>query len=61
MAGKDARGSDRNSVVRHSIDYLRKRSLRRIWWNSARVALMREHSGEPPHQPYGHRAAGKRV
>ena len=56
--GRDA---DRDRVVRQSLDYLRKRSLHRVWWSSARIALMRGHSGEPPHQPNGHRATGKRV
>jgi hypothetical protein len=59
--GKDARPGDRNAAVRHSLDQVRKRSLHRIWWNSARVALMRGHSGEPSHKPNGHRAIGKRV
>jgi hypothetical protein len=56
-----ARGGGRDPVVRHSAHYLRKQSLHRVWWNSARVALMRGHSGETPHQPNGHRATGKRV
>jgi len=59
--GKDARHCGRDAVVRHSLGYLRKRSLHRVWWNSARVALMRGHSGETPHQPKGLRAIGKRV
>lgn len=61
MEANDARGGGRNTAVRHSVHYLRKRSLHRVWWNSARVALTRGHSGEPPRQPNGHRANGKRV
>jgi hypothetical protein len=45
----------------HALDYLRKRSQHRIWWSSARVALRRGHGGEPPNQPTGSTAIGKRV
>lgn len=65
MDRKDPRGvardANRDAVVRQSLDYLRKRSLHRVWWNSARVALERGHSGEAPHQPSGLLATGKRV
>lgn len=61
MDGKDARHGDRDALDRRALDDLRKRSLHRIWWSSARVALMRGHSGEPSHQPNDHRATGKRV
>jgi len=62
LENKDVRGTgSREATVQHSLDYLRKRSLHRIWWNSARVALKRGHSWETPHQPNGHRATGKRV
>ena len=61
MEANRARAGGRSGAVQHSVYYLRKRSLHRVWWNSARVALMRGHSGEPPHQPNGHRATGKRV
>jgi len=44
-----------------SLNYLRKRSQHRVWWNSARVAIRRGQSGEPLHQPTGHCAVGKRV
>ena len=56
-----ARDANRDAVVRQSLDYLRKRSLHRVWWSSARVALERGHSGEVPHQPNGLRDTGKRV
>lgn len=46
---------------RRSLDYLRKRSQHRVWWNSARVALRRGRSGEPLNQPTGHYAIGKRA
>ena len=61
MDGKDAHGADRDAMVRQSLENLRKRSLHRVWWSSARVALKRGHSGEPTRQPNGHRATGKRV
>jgi hypothetical protein len=61
VQANDVRGGGRGTMARHPVQYLRKRSLHRVWWNSARVALMRGHSGEPPHQPNGHRATGKRV
>ncbi|WP_394834489.1 hypothetical protein LVJ94_49145 [Pendulispora rubella] len=53
--------NDRSEVVRPSLEYLRQRSLHRIWWNSARIALRRGHGGEPLHQPNGLGAIGKRV
>jgi hypothetical protein len=56
-----ASGAGRGAAVRQSLDYLRQRSLHRVWWNSAHIALRRGHSGEPPHQPKGHPATGKRV
>jgi hypothetical protein len=63
MDENEARASstDQSAAVRQSLDYLRQRSLHRVWWNSARVALRRGHSGEPPHQPKGHPATGTRV
>jgi hypothetical protein len=57
----EALGRDRAAAVRQSLDYLRQRSLHRVWWNSARIALRRGQSGESSHQPNGHRAIGKRV
>jgi hypothetical protein len=43
MAEKNAtnRSSDR---PQRSLDYLRKRSQHRIWWNSSRLALRRARS-----------------
>lgn len=32
---------DRSATDRRSLDYLRKRSLHRLWWKSASVALKR--------------------
>lgn len=55
---RQASGRDRSQ---RSLDYLRKRSQHRIWWNSARIALRRGHSGEPLNQPKGHLAIGTRV
>jgi len=43
-----------------SLDYLRKRSQHRTWWNSARIALLRGRSGEVVHQPISHNTC-KRV
>jgi len=51
-------GADR---PQRSLEYLRKRSQHRVWWNSARVALRRGQSGELLNQPTGHNANGKRV
>lgn len=48
MEGKNARDGARNALDRRAVDCVRKRSLHRIWWSSARVALKRGHSGEPP-------------
>lgn len=56
-----APASDRAARVRQSHDCIRQRSLHRAWWNSARIALRRGHSGEPPHQPNGPRAIGTPV
>jgi len=50
------RGHDK---TRPSIDYLRKRSLHRLWWNSARVAVRRGPSGTAS-APTGHGSIGKR-
>jgi hypothetical protein len=50
-----------NHGVQRSLDYMRKRSLHRIWWNSARVALRRGQLGAPSQQPNGHPGTGKRV
>jgi hypothetical protein len=61
MEANDARGGGRSTVVRRPVHYLRKRSLHRVWWTSARVSLKRGHSGEPPHPPNGDGATGKRV
>lgn len=61
MESNDSRAAGRVRAQR-SLDYLRRRSQHRIWWNSARVALRRGHSGEPINQPTtGHGALGKRV
>lgn len=60
MKSDRLRATRRNRPQR-PLDYLRKRSRHRIWWNSARVALRRGHSGEPLNQPTGHCAIGKRV
>jgi hypothetical protein len=60
MDGKVAHPVGRNRPQR-SLDYLRKRSQHRIWWNSARVALRRKHFGEPLNQPAGRSAIGKRA
>ena len=60
MERNDAPAAGRNRPQR-SLDYLRKRSQHRVWWNSARVALRRGRSGEPLNQPTGHSAIGKRV
>lgn len=51
-------GPDRAS---RSLDYLRKRSLHRIWWSSANVALRRGRSGKPLNPPNGPGGLGKRV
>lgn len=61
--GSEARApAGRETEVRASLDYLRKRSLHRVWWNSARVAMRRGQSGEPSNQPNnGLRGLGKRV
>ncbi len=61
MGANDVREGGRSALVRQAVHYLRKRSLHRVWWNSARVAFMRGQSGETPRQPNGHRATGKRV
>lgn len=49
MDRKDAQApaGDRAETARQSFDYLRQRSLHRIWWSSARVAMRRGRSGEP--------------
>jgi hypothetical protein len=60
MAKNDAHGAAREAAPR-SIDYLRKRSQHRIWWNSARIALLRGRPGESLNQPIGQSAIGKRV
>ena len=60
MDRSDVRVTSREQAQR-SLDYLRKRSQHRIWWNSARIALRRGQSGEPLNQPTGHCANGKRV
>jgi hypothetical protein len=51
---------DGSEMVRNALDYLRQRSLHRVGWGSARVAMRRGHSGEPFHPPDGHRVTGKR-
>jgi hypothetical protein len=54
-----ASGQDRMS---RSLEYLRRRSQHRVWWNSARIAVRRGQSGGPlNHPPNGHNAIGKRV
>lgn len=44
-----------------SLDYMRKRSLHRVWWKSARIALRRGRPGEPIDPPHDPRGLGKRV
>jgi hypothetical protein len=60
MKRNNVRATGRERSQR-SLDYLRKRSQHRVWWNCARVALRRGQSGEPLYQPTGHCAIGKRV
>ena len=60
MEHNEARAVGRDRPQR-SLDYLRKRSQHRVWWNSARVTLRRGQQGEPLNQPTGHCAIGKRV
>ena len=60
MERNDVRAAG-NRRPQRSLDYLRKRSQHRIWWNSARVVLRRGHFGERVGQPTGHCAVGKRV
>lgn len=52
-------GANRDAT---SLEYLRKRSLRKVWWSSARIALERDKLRRPrltPNDPLsGH---GKRV
>jgi hypothetical protein len=56
------RANGHHDHVQRSLDHLRQRSLHRVWWNSARVALRRGQSGEPPPAPImGQGALGKRV
>jgi hypothetical protein len=47
--------------VRRSLDYLRKRSQHRVWWNSARIALRRGQTGEAIHPSNAQISFGKRV
>jgi hypothetical protein len=63
VASRESRasGAERGPTGRQSLDYLRQRSLHRLWWSSARIALRRVRSGEPPHPPKGAIAHGKRV
>lgn len=60
MADNDAQGADRNRFAR-SVDYLRKRSQHRVWWNSARIALERGRLGEPLNQPTAQSKSRKAV
>jgi hypothetical protein len=60
MDRRENHSASRNRPQR-SLDYLRKRSQHRVWWNSARVASRRGQPGEPLNQPTGHSAIGKRV
>jgi len=58
----DKRAQIRNThhdPAQRTLDYLRKRSLHRVWWSSARVAMRRGPVGEPQVKPSGHRATGK--
>lgn len=36
---RNAKPSSKQDRRQHSLDYLRKRSQHRVWWNSARIAL----------------------
>ena len=58
---RNAAPSSKQDRRQRSLDYLRKRSQHRVWWNSARIALRCGWSGEPLNQPNGQRAFGKRV
>lgn len=61
MNRNENRSVGRRDRPQRSLEYLRKRSQHRVWWNSARVASRRGHPGEPLNQPTGHSAIGKRV
>jgi len=39
--GDRASGTERREADHRSVDSLRRRSMRRLWWSSARVALQR--------------------
>jgi len=57
-----ARAAGSHNGVQRSLDYLRQRSLHRVWCSSARVALRRGQSGEPLSPPiHGPRGPGKPV
>lgn len=47
MRGDQPNVGEREAAARRSIEYLRQRSLHRIWWNSAQIAIRRGHAGAP--------------
>jgi hypothetical protein len=51
---------DRGREGRRSVDYLRKHSLRRLWWSSACIALKRTASNGA-RSTLDHRPSGRRV
>jgi hypothetical protein len=63
MEGHETKSPAHGGQQNRSLDYLRRRSLHRIWWSSANVAVRRGHStlSGATHPPNGHGAIGKRV
>lgn len=62
-SGNEYRSGGGHLVDTHRLAYLRKRSLHRLWWSSAQVALKRGQRSPPVRPPSGFhvKAAGKRV